>query len=129
MGFIGRLEEMPLQDTVQILAMSKRTGKLNLTRGPTKALIAFKEGHVICAISDTSRETLGSMLVRKGLISEATLQQALKIQKHRLPWRLLGSLLVDMGAITKNQLDAAIREHIEVVIGELLTWDSGYFKF
>jgi hypothetical protein len=129
MGFIGRLEEMPLQDTVQILAMSKRTGKLNLTRGPAKAVVAFKEGHVICAISDTSRETLGSMLVRKGLISEATLSQALKIQKHRLPWRLLGSLLVDMGAITKATLDSAIREHIEMVIGELLTWDSGYFKF
>jgi hypothetical protein len=129
MGFIGRLEEMPLQDTVQILAMSKRTGKLNLTRGPAKAVVAFKEGHVICAISDTSRETLGSMLVRKGLISDATLSQALKIQKHRLPWRLLGSLLVDMGAITKAILDSAIREHIEMVIGELLTWDSGYFKF
>jgi hypothetical protein len=129
MGFIGRLEEMPLQDTVQILAMSKRTGKLNLTRGPAKAVVAFKEGHVICAISDTSRETLGSMLVRKGLISDATLSQALKIQKHRLPWRLLGSLLVDMGGITKAILDSAIREHIEMVIGELLTWDSGYFKF
>jgi hypothetical protein len=128
-GFFGRLEEMPLDDIVQILAMSRRTGKLSLTSGPIKAAIAFREGNIVCAASDRGREALGHILTSRGLITEETLNQAVTVQQRWMPWRLLGSLLVEMGAITHEQLSAVVRDQIEQVVGELLAWDSGLFKF
>ena len=129
MSFIGRLEDMPFQDIVQMLSMSKRVGKLILTRGPQKAAIVFKDGDIFCAASDSGREKLGHLLVTRQLISESTLHQALRMQERQAPDKLLGTILLDMGAITSEGLESVIREQIEKVILELLTWDSGCFKF
>lgn len=129
MGFFGRLEEMPLEDIVQILAMSRRTGKLVLTRGPAKAAIAFRDGDIVCAAFDGYREPLGQMLSSRGLVTEETLNQALTVQRRWMPWRFLGSLLVEMGAIRSEELDQVVRDQVEQILGELLAWDSGLFKF
>lgn len=129
MGFFGRLEEMPLEDIVQILSMSRRTGKLSLTRGPVKAAIAFKNGDIVCAASDRVRTTLGQTLTSLGLVSEETLSQAVAVQQRWMPWRLLGSILVEMGAISEDRINEVVREQIEEVLGDLLSWSSGLFKF
>ncbi|MFN3476237.1 MAG: DUF4388 domain-containing protein [Candidatus Methylomirabilales bacterium] len=129
MGLVGRVEDLALPDIFQILSLSKKTGKLTLTRREGTGVIVFKHGQIIYAASDSVRDTLGNILVCQKLITESTLMAALEAQ-HRSPdGKRLGTILVEMGYLTKETLEKIIRQQIEKVIYEFLTWKSGFFKF
>jgi hypothetical protein len=129
MGFIGRLEDMSFPDIVQMLSMSRRTGKLTLTEGASRAFVIFRQGDIVAASLGRGRETLGCTLVRGGFITESTLNLALDVQKNLLPDRLLGTILVEMNAVDPQRLSEVVREQIEDVLAELVTWENGSFKF
>jgi len=129
MALVGRLQDLALPDIFQIIAVTKKTGKLTLTRREGTGVVLFQTGQVIYAASDASRETLGNLLVCQKLITESTLNAALEAQ-HRSPTgKRLGTILVEKGALTKEQLESVTRAHVEQVICEFLTWKIGFFKF
>jgi hypothetical protein len=43
--------------------------------------------------------------------------------------RRLGDILVDMGAISRRELDRQLKAQIEEAVFDLLTWTEGYFRF
>ncbi len=47
----------------------------------------------------------GSLLLHEGLISEEQLEKALKLQQRHHPDRLLGNILADFFAISKNDIE------------------------
>jgi hypothetical protein len=129
MGLVGRLEDLGLPDIFQIISLTKKTGKLTLTRREGTGVIIFKDGQIIYASSDSIRETLGNILVCQKLITEATLIAALEVQ-HRSPTgKRLGAILVEKGYLTKDTLEKVIKQQIEKVVCEFITWKSGFFKF
>ncbi len=129
MGLVGRLEDLALPDIFQILSLTKKTGKLTLTRREGSGVIIFKNGQVIYAASDSVRDSLGNILVCQKFITESTLIAALEAQ-HRSPTgKRLGAILVEKGYITKETLEKVIREQNEKVIYEFLAWKNGFFKF
>jgi hypothetical protein len=129
MGLVGRLEDLALPDIFQIISLTKKTGKLTLTRKEGTGVLIFKDGQIIYASSDSLRETLGSILVSQKLITESTLIAALEVQ-HRSPTgKRLGTILVEKGFLTKEMLDKVIRQHIEKAVYEFITWKIGFFKF
>ena len=95
MGLVGRLEDLALPDIFQILSLSKKTGKLTLTRREGTGIILFKSGEVIYAASDSVRDTLGNILVCQRLITEGLLMSALEIQHKSPEGKRLGTILVD----------------------------------
>ncbi len=129
MSMVGRLEDLALPDILQILSLSKKTGKLTLTRREGTGVILFRKGQVIYAASDSVRDTLGNILVCNKLITESTLMAALEAQHKSPEGKLLGAILVEKGYITKEILEKSIREQIEKVIHEFFTWQQGFFKF
>lgn len=129
MSMVGRLEDLPLPDILQILSLSKKTGKLTLTRREGTGMILLRQGQVIYAASDSVRDTLGNILVCNKLITESTLMSALEAQHKSPEGKLLGAILVEKGYILKEALEKSIREQIERVIFELFTWRQGFFKF
>lgn len=129
MSMVGRLEDLALPDILQILSLSKRTGRLTLTRREGKGVILFRQGHITYAASDSARETLGNILVCQKHITEGTLMAALEIQHRSTENPLLGRILVEQGHITQEVLERCIRQQIERVIGEFFTWRKGFFKF
>jgi hypothetical protein len=129
MGLVGRLEDLGLPDIFQIISLTKKTGKLTLTRKEGTGVLIFKDGQIIYASSDSIRETLGNILVSQKLITESTLIAALEVQ-HRSPTgKRLGTILVEKGYLTKETLEKVIRQHIEKVVYEFITWKIGFFKF
>ena len=129
MSMVGRLEDLALPDILQILSLSKKTGKLTLTRREGSGAILLRHGHVIYAASDSARETLGNILVCGKLITEATLMAALEHQHRSADSPLLGTILVERGYVTREVLEKCIRQQIERVIYEFFTWRKGFFKF
>ncbi len=129
MSMVGRLEDLALADILQILSLSKRTGKLTLTRREGTGVILFRQGHITYAASDSARETLGNILVCQKHITESTLMAALEVQHRSTENQLLGQILLEKGHITQEVLEKCIRQQIERVICEFFTWRKGFFKF
>jgi len=129
MGFIGRIDDMPVADIVQMLAMSQRTGLLTLTRGVEKASIVFRRGEVVNARSDECRDHLGQMLLHQQVITEATLNLALQVQQRLVPAKPLGSVLLEMQALAPGELVEVVRRQVERVFAHVVSWESGSFKF
>lgn len=129
MGLVGRLEELSLFDIFRLVALSKRTGKLTLSRREGNGIIVFRGGKIIYSASDSIRDTLGNILISKNLITESNLLAALE-EQHRSPEaRRLGAILVDMGHLTRETLETVLREQIQKVISEFLAWKTGFLRF
>lgn len=125
----GRLSEIGLADLLDVLAAAECTGALELFRADEWGQIALHQGAVIRARLNAS-ETLGEALVRAGKITQEQLDDALAIQSQE-PHRklLLGTILVNSGAVSKAQLERFLRERIRLAVRELCNWDTGTFRW
>ncbi|MEE9125206.1 MAG: DUF4388 domain-containing protein [candidate division NC10 bacterium] len=128
MAFVGRLE-LSVADILQTLSLSRKTGKLRLSRMGNTGEIVFKNGTVIYAASASPRNTLGQILVKQKHITERTLMAALEVQHLSPKSKRLGVILVEKGVITPAVLQEAIRHQLEEVISEFLIWEIGFFRF
>ncbi|MBI3811815.1 MAG: DUF4388 domain-containing protein [Nitrospirae bacterium] len=128
MSLEGRLEDLGLSDIFQIISLSKRSGVLTLIRKEGTGRLVFNLGQVIYATSDT-RSRLGYTLVKKGIITNDDLEYVLRIQKGRGSMKPIGTLLMEMGAVEHEVLEREIREHIILIVKDLLSWNTGSFHF
>ncbi len=55
--------------------------------------------------------------------------KALERQYDGTAFRRLGEVLVEMGLLAEGTLQAVVRRRMEELIGELLAWKSGFFRF
>ncbi|MBI5694183.1 MAG: DUF4388 domain-containing protein [Nitrospirae bacterium] len=129
MSLVGRLEDLALADIFQIISLSKKTGTLVLKSKAGAAVVVFRDGQVIQAATDNLRDTLGNILISKGLINERDLTRALDTQKKLGGGIRLGQILVEMGYLGQQDLEDTIRGQIENMIYSLLSWEDGFFNF
>ena len=129
MGLVGRLEDLSLPDIFRLITLSKRTGKLTLSRREGNGIIVCRGGKIIYAASDSVRDTLGNILVSQNLLTEADLLAALEAQHESSEAKRLGTILVEMGFLDREKLEEVIRDQFNKVIGEFLAWKTGFFRF
>ena len=129
MSWTGKLEEISIPELLHMVAWGEKTGKLVFTRLDAEGLIVFRRGRIIYAASNSPREVLGNILLCKRLITPDTLLAALEAQNRSQRVRLLGAILMDMGAVTVATLETVIREQIEKVMAEFFLWQFGFFRF
>jgi hypothetical protein len=125
----GRLEAFPLPALLHTLDARQLTGKLTLTRADGQALLVFRSGRIIYAASSSVRETFGSILVCRGLVSEPALLEALERQHSSGGGRRLGSVLVELGLADEKTLREVMKQQTEGVLSELVRWQTGFFNF
>jgi len=129
MSLVGKLEDLGLAEILQVLSVSEKTGKLTLTCRDGSGLIVFRKGRIIYTASNSAREAFGHILVCRKLIDEAMLTKALQLQHHSREEKRLGSILIEMKAVTAHDLEVVLRQQTEKIISELLGWKVGFFKF
>ncbi len=129
MSFMGRLRDLPLPEILRMLGASKKTGKLSLTRREGSGMIIFRDGKVIHATSDSVRDTLGNILICQNRLTEEALMAALELQHLSLERKRLGAILIEKGFVSPEAVEEAVRHQLEQVVSELLTWETGFFKF
>lgn len=127
-SFSGQLEDIGAVDLFRRVAQKRLTGRLSIQRRGAEAVIYVIDGRFVQAASTAVRETLGSLVICRGLAEENDLLEALRRQQAA-PSRRLGEILLEMGKVTREQLDELIHLQISKVIAEVLQWDSGFFKF
>jgi tetratricopeptide (TPR) repeat protein len=129
MAIKGSFKEISLPDVLQLLAAGHKTGCLKVTDGKNFGSIFFNDGR-ICYSSLLNRpDRLGDRLLSRGLITNAQLEEALGLQKTEQEGKRLGDILVYLGYIGKQNLEADISAQIEDAIFYLLRWNEGEFFF
>ncbi len=125
----GKLEKFEFSDILQMLSRSGKSGKLALTQRAGQGVIVLRDGRIIYAASSSVRETLGNILLCKGLITDDGLQRGLDRQRRAGEERRLGAILVEEGLVSQRELKLVVREQVQKIVLEMLAWHSGYFRF
>ena len=128
MSLAGRLEDLALADIFQILSIGKKTGTFIVRGTKGTALIVFKNGLIVRAETDDIEGTIADTMLKAGIIKDTVLSMARNVKK-KLPMQTLSSILIELGAVSRDTLDRVVRTRIEHVIYRLLLWEDGDFQF
>lgn len=129
MAIRGSLREASLPDVLQLLAMGQKTGCLSVTDRNNFGYIYFDHGRISYASIVNRRDRLGDMLVKADLIAQHELDRAVELQATQQRDRRLGEILVNQGAISRDDLHHYVRVQIEDAVYFLFTWTQGTFSF
>lgn len=130
MAIEGPIRELALSDVFQLLDLSRKTGVLTVTGDPAgrKATIRFERGAVVGAELAGSTGRIDRLLLMAGKVTEAQVVRAVQLQRQQ-PGRRIGTLLVEMGAVSEADLRRQLRFQIEEIVFDLIQWKDGYFRF
>jgi hypothetical protein len=127
MGIVGNLKTMQLEELLQWLSLSKKTGTLEINHNELAKKIYFRDGLIVSSSSNRPEEYLGHFLVSHGLITEEALTEAVQLQKQTHV--LLGKILVNQGLLTEDSLHQMLRLKTEESIYDVFYWEEGDFGF
>jgi hypothetical protein len=128
MSLAGNLKTVSFPDILQLLATGKKTGTLQISTTSRQKEIVFQDGNIIFASSiNASEDLLGNLLLKRGKISKADLEQAISL--HKQTGRQLGTTLVDMNLFDKDEVIECLKMQIEEIVYNLFSWPEGEFKF
>ena len=129
MALKGTLRDFSLADIFQLIGIQKKTGVLTLKSEKEVVTVSFVDGSVVAADSLHRRleDRLGTVLVKSGRITEAQLQDALRIQKNTL--KRMGNILVENDFIDKQGLKDALQIQVSQMVYRLFRWRDGEYNF
>jgi hypothetical protein len=128
----GDIADFDLADVIQLIGRNRKTGKLVISGGRNYVTIYFKEGRAVFANPAHQRDHLGDILIRRGVVSRADVEEALMVQRklRKAGQNIrIGSILCARGAISKKTLEKFVSIQIEEMVMAALTEKSGRFEF
>ncbi len=128
MSISGNLEDVSVAEVLQFVHIGRRTGTLVLAGAEGRGEVGFHRGRIISASSPDSQK-LGTLLLAKGLLERAQLDEALRLQETQRPRRSLGQILVESGLVDTPDLRKTVAAQIEETVYQLVTWKQGSFEF
>jgi hypothetical protein len=129
MSLRGNLGDVGLPDVLQFIHLGERSGTLQL-RSPRgeRAEVAFHRGRIINAHGPGTRR-VGDLLLDRGEIDAAALEEAVAEQRRDPAAPPLGRLLIAMGKVSPEAVRRAVEQQIEQVLYGLFTWTRAEFEF
>jgi len=121
----GRVEESGFADLMKSLVRSRETALLTLAREKITKTVYVLEGRIIFATSTDPDERLGESMLREGTI---TIEQYEESGRLIRPGKRQGTILVELGYITPNELVKGVKAQVEAVVLNLFRWRSGDYR-
>ena len=129
MSLVGNLEDLGLGEILQIVSLSRKSGSLSLHSRGREGKIVFRNGQVVSANSSSFQESLGELLVQKGVVDRQALKKALAIQQQEECRERLGAILINRFGVSDELIEKLVGEQIEKVVYSLFAWSEGSFDF
>lgn len=121
----GRLEDAGLADLLRPLLASRDSAVIEQRLGSLRKTAWVVEGRVVFATSTDPDDRLGECLLRLGLITlEALDESAREIR----PGRRQGTILVERGACTPDDLVRGVEAQVERIVHDMLAWRTGEYR-
>ncbi|HWF42711.1 MAG TPA: DUF4388 domain-containing protein, partial [Acidothermaceae bacterium] len=112
------------------LADEQATGCLHVVDDVgSEALIYLKAGLVYAVSVPGQRPQLGARLISSNALVPENLAEALEAQRTELQGWRLGELLVHLGFVEQDVVEAFVQEQVRDGLTDLLTWTSGRWRF
>jgi Domain of unknown function (DUF4388) len=127
----GRLEEFSLVELLQAMGISSNTGALHLHHVDDRTgVIYFDTGAIVsCTELDTEALTLGGVLQQLNVASVDQLEHAFQLQTQDPLGKRIGERLIDLGILTEEGLNEALRTQALWTVRELGLWHEGAYEF
>ena len=125
MSLLGRLEDLSLTDIVQIVYLSRRTGVLEIINDAGRHTVLFRGGLVVNAGSPEHHDLLAFLMASR-LVRDDSAAMIRKMEEQGIP---IGTAVVEMNLVAKEELANAIRQRILTVVTPLLQSKEGEFNF
>lgn len=123
----GDLEDFPLARLVMHVFQQNASGTLFMEADEAKTWIHFDEGKPSAVQNPNAQIYLGMVLREQGLIDDMVFNDSL--MKMAESGKLQGEVLVEMGAVSQEQIDRAIElQHLRK-ISQLFSMREGKFRF
>jgi hypothetical protein len=121
----GSLAERDVPSLVRSLHEAQWTGLLSVTNAGVTKNVTVQEGRLVFASSSSIDDRLGELLLTHGRLS---LQQFIDGSKAMGPGKRLGTVLVEMGALTPKDLVRAVVEQTQEIVYSLFLWTEGQYR-
>lgn len=122
----GDLSRIQIADVLNFVGMIRATGKLVVRQPRLERTVHWKEGEIIFASSNSPEHSLGQFLLRNGKITPEQYQES---AARVSPTMRHGKLLVQMGAISPNDLWWGVKNQALEIVYSLFSWTEGTFAF
>jgi hypothetical protein len=124
--FEGDLRRVQIADVLSFVSMIRGSGKLHVKQARLERTLHWLEGEIIFATSNSPEQSLGQFLLRNGKITQEQYDEsAQRVGPHMRH----GKALVQMGAISPNDLWWGLKNQALEIIYSLFTWNEGSFSF
>lgn len=129
--FQGRLEEFGLVDLIQTLGLDSQMGALHLrSQGERFGVVYFDHGRLVGAQEqDRDALTLGNVLQQLQMANQQQMDHVYQMQVRDVLGKRIGERLIDLGIISKQQLERALRTQTLWTVRELALWKGGEYAF
>ncbi len=129
MALEGSLQDFGLADILQLIYFQRKTGVLTLEGRGDRVKLYFVDGNVMTAESKRRAEDhrLGKVLVKKGLLQEKDLSNALDEQKQS--GTRLGGTLIRKGLVPKEVIHEILTVQVTETTVQLFGWKQGSYEF
>src|SRR6185436_16431514 len=124
-SLLGRLEDLSLTDIIQIVFLSRRTGVLEIINDAGRHTVLFRGGLVVNASSPEHADLL-TFLVAAGLVGGEAAQTIRKMEEQGIP---IGTAVIELNVLSKDDLANAVRQRVLTVVTPLLQSKEGEFNF
>ena len=121
----GNLAETPIADVVRDLVNQGASGLINLSCGSRRGTLCFQHGRIRFAFSNLKRLGLQQLLEESGVVNKDALA-GVSLESGS---QGLIATLVQNGNGDRPALVAVVRDLLEAVVMELVTWTEGEFEF
>lgn len=128
-GLNGKLDDLGLDEILQIISVSRRTGVLILHSAGREAKLRFRDGLVIQACSSAFSLPLGELLVRVAGVDQTVVLKALALQRSQERPERIGVILRRSFGLDLQQIEMVMRKQMESVMLTLFSWVSGDYDF
>src|SRR6266567_2907242 len=108
MSLEGSLEELGLGEILKIVSLSRKTGVLSLSSKGRDGSVFFSQGQVIRASSSTYQQSLGEVLIQKGVIDLALLRKSLAFQQENGFRERLGVIFVKNFGVSQEIIEEVV---------------------
>lgn len=127
----GQLEAFRLEELLQMMGLGQSTGALHLhQKAGRTGIIYFENGYLVsCTELDTEALTLGHVLQQLDYASAPQLEHAFQLQTQDPLGKRIGERLIDLGILSQEQLNSALKTQTLWAVRELSLWREGTYEF